>query len=318
VWSPAITFITSFVTVFATVIAITKDLPDTEGDRLNGISTFATQLGVRTMSLLVRRPALASPAQPLTLPSGGGPAAGQLRHGGPRCASASEPLPRARHGAGPPGARCGAHLAGCRPGEGALLCGGHPGLLSLHMGALLLRVRAAALHLTVEAVRKLLASLLASKRANIGRRSRVFFDEATRRRFDYSSRSIERSKSLQLRTFDSIIVLAAAVSMRLSLTSTTIVRSLPQAWLFAARTASHEARSVDPQETAKFEADAGSWWDVAGGPFAPLHAMNPTRCSFLRDALCRQFDRDPCSPDPLAGLRLVDVGCGGGILCACG
>ena len=43
--------------------------------------------------------------------------------------------------------------------------------------------------------------------------------------------------------------------------------------------------------------------------------MNPVRCSFIRDVLCRHFDRDARAPEPLAGLRLLDVGCGGGILC---
>eukprot|EP00879_Flechtneria_rotunda_P014324 GHRR01014964.1.p1 GENE.GHRR01014964.1~~GHRR01014964.1.p1 ORF type:complete len:407 (+),score=144.26 GHRR01014964.1:322-1542(+) len=52
VWSPAILFITCFVTMFATVIAITKDLPDIEGDKANNISTFATRLGVKNVSLL--------------------------------------------------------------------------------------------------------------------------------------------------------------------------------------------------------------------------------------------------------------------------
>jgi len=51
VWSPAITFITTFVTLFAVVIAVTKDLPDVEGDRQNGIETFATRLGVRNTTL---------------------------------------------------------------------------------------------------------------------------------------------------------------------------------------------------------------------------------------------------------------------------
>jgi len=51
-WSPAIMFITTFVTVFAVVIAITKDLPDVEGDKANGIETFATRMGVRNVSLL--------------------------------------------------------------------------------------------------------------------------------------------------------------------------------------------------------------------------------------------------------------------------
>lgn len=59
-WSPAITFITCFVTVFATVIAITKDLPDVAGDRKFNIVTFATQLGVRNISLLAVGMLLAS------------------------------------------------------------------------------------------------------------------------------------------------------------------------------------------------------------------------------------------------------------------
>lgn len=51
-WSPPIVFITTFVTVFATVIAVTKDLPDVEGDKAHNIQTFATALGVQTVSLL--------------------------------------------------------------------------------------------------------------------------------------------------------------------------------------------------------------------------------------------------------------------------
>jgi len=137
--------------------------------------------------------------------------------------------------------------------------------------------------------------------------------------------------------------------------------------------------TVDPRETAKFEADAALWWDEEHGPFAPLHSMNPVRCGFIRDVLVRHFDNfdggsvgdgttagltmktrtavattdgvggggvgfgddglggssasPPAAPaalaasggrlltgsrhaaQPLAGLRLLDVGCGGGILC---
>ncbi|CAI7901213.1 unnamed protein product, partial [Closterium sp. NIES-54] len=51
-WSPSIVFITCFVTLFATVIAITKDLPDIEGDRQFKIETFATRLGVRNIAFL--------------------------------------------------------------------------------------------------------------------------------------------------------------------------------------------------------------------------------------------------------------------------
>jgi 2-polyprenyl-3-methyl-5-hydroxy-6-metoxy-1,4-benzoquinol methylase len=45
--------------------------------------------------------------------------------------------------------------------------------------------------------------------------------------------------------------------------------------------------------------------------------MNPVRCLFIRDALCRHFARDARLAEPLSGLRLLDVGCGGGILCVC-
>ena len=78
---------------------------------------------------------------------------------------------------------------------------------------------------------------------------------------------------------------------------------------------------MDPRETAKFAADAALWWDETRGPFAPLHAMNPTRCAFVRDVLTRHFRGSEKHADvgadparPLAGLRLLDVGCGGGIL----
>ena len=68
------------------------------------------------------------------------------------------------------------------------------------------------------------------------------------------------------------------------------------------------------EEAAKFAALAGHWWDP-GGPFKALHALNPARCRFIRTALCDVFPpRDPAAPAPLGGLRLLDVGCGGGIL----
>lgn len=70
---------------------------------------------------------------------------------------------------------------------------------------------------------------------------------------------------------------------------------------------------MNRQETDKFAALAGQWWDPAG-PFAPLHAMNPVRCRFLRSALAGHFGRDASAAAPLAGLHLLDVGCGGGLL----
>ncbi|ESW14235.1 hypothetical protein PHAVU_008G264200 [Phaseolus vulgaris] len=71
--------------------------------------------------------------------------------------------------------------------------------------------------------------------------------------------------------------------------------------------------SLKDYELAKFAAIADSWWD-SEGPFKPLHVMNPTRLAFIRSALCRHFKKDPYSAKPLEGLKIADVGCGGGIL----
>lgn len=71
--------------------------------------------------------------------------------------------------------------------------------------------------------------------------------------------------------------------------------------------------SLNAEEVAKFAAVAETWWDFEG-PFKPLHLINPTRLSFIRSALCRHFRKDPYSARPFEGLKIVDVGCGGGIL----
>jgi 2-polyprenyl-6-hydroxyphenyl methylase/3-demethylubiquinone-9 3-methyltransferase len=76
---------------------------------------------------------------------------------------------------------------------------------------------------------------------------------------------------------------------------------------------SHSA-SVDPDEVAKFAALAGEWWDPAG-KFAPLHRLNPARLTFIRDRIAAHKDRDPLAERPLAGIRVLDIGCGGGLLC---
>lgn len=73
------------------------------------------------------------------------------------------------------------------------------------------------------------------------------------------------------------------------------------------------ASSVDDAEVARFAALADSWWDPRG-KMAPLHKFNPVRLSFIRDYTCRHFDRDAKQLDCLKDLRILDIGCGGGIL----
>ena len=71
--------------------------------------------------------------------------------------------------------------------------------------------------------------------------------------------------------------------------------------------------SVDAREVAKFAALADQWWDE-DGPFRPLHRLNPVRLGFIRDHLAEKFERDIRMPYPLKGLRIADIGCGGGLL----
>ncbi len=82
----------------------------------------------------------------------------------------------------------------------------------------------------------------------------------------------------------------------------------------AARATDSHSASVDPDEVAKFAALAGEWWDPAG-KFAPLHRLNPARLTFIRDRIAAHTGRDPLAERPLAGLRVLDIGCGGGLLC---
>jgi 2-polyprenyl-6-hydroxyphenyl methylase/3-demethylubiquinone-9 3-methyltransferase len=72
--------------------------------------------------------------------------------------------------------------------------------------------------------------------------------------------------------------------------------------------------SVDRADIARFERLGEQWWDP-DGPMKPLHRLNPARVGWIAGRLCRHFDRDEKSPRPLAGLTILDVGCGGGILC---
>jgi 2-polyprenyl-6-hydroxyphenyl methylase/3-demethylubiquinone-9 3-methyltransferase len=71
--------------------------------------------------------------------------------------------------------------------------------------------------------------------------------------------------------------------------------------------------SADPDELRRFERLAESWWDPAG-PFWPLHRLNALRTGYLSVRLADHFGRDADATEPLSGLRVLDVGCGGGIL----
>jgi len=72
--------------------------------------------------------------------------------------------------------------------------------------------------------------------------------------------------------------------------------------------------TVDPAEIAKFEAMAAEWWDP-NGKFKPLHMLNPCRLDYIVDQVSAEFTRDPRQPNPFEGLRILDIGCGGGLLC---
>ena len=74
------------------------------------------------------------------------------------------------------------------------------------------------------------------------------------------------------------------------------------------------ATTVDPTEIAKFEAMAAEWWDP-NGKFKPLHMLNPCRLDYITSQIAAEYDRDLETQFPFKGLRLLDIGCGGGLLC---
>ncbi|MGC2086500.1 MAG: bifunctional 2-polyprenyl-6-hydroxyphenol methylase/3-demethylubiquinol 3-O-methyltransferase UbiG [Bradyrhizobium sp.] len=78
--------------------------------------------------------------------------------------------------------------------------------------------------------------------------------------------------------------------------------------------ASMAGSTVDPAEIAKFSKLSETWWDPKG-KMAPLHQINPLRLAYIRDAACRKFERNPKSLNCLSGLRMLDIGCGAGLLC---
>lgn len=75
-----------------------------------------------------------------------------------------------------------------------------------------------------------------------------------------------------------------------------------------------QQNTVDAGEIAKFEAMAAEWWDPRG-KFKPLHMLNPCRLDYITRQIAAEFDRDLSTKRPFEGLRLLDIGCGGGLLC---
>ena len=72
-------------------------------------------------------------------------------------------------------------------------------------------------------------------------------------------------------------------------------------------------KTIDPREVEYYTRMAETWWDRSG-PFWPLHTLNELRLAYITDHLCQHFGRDANDKYPLHGLKVVDIGCGGGIL----
>jgi 2-polyprenyl-6-hydroxyphenyl methylase / 3-demethylubiquinone-9 3-methyltransferase len=79
------------------------------------------------------------------------------------------------------------------------------------------------------------------------------------------------------------------------------------------KSTSESSTTLDTDEVARFAKLAAEWWDTKG-PFAPLHRINPTRLTYIRDQLCTHFGRDPKAAPSLSGLTVLDIGCGGGLV----
>ena len=72
--------------------------------------------------------------------------------------------------------------------------------------------------------------------------------------------------------------------------------------------------TASADEIARFTSMADAWWDP-NGKFKPLHQINPVRIGYIRDLICQQYDRDPKGAKPLDSMKILDIGCGGGLLC---
>lgn len=80
------------------------------------------------------------------------------------------------------------------------------------------------------------------------------------------------------------------------------------------KTTSSRKSTIDEQEVENFSRIAEEWWDI-NGHFKPLHLLNPTRISYLKSRILSHFKRKDSASEPLKGLSVLDVGCGGGLVC---
>ena len=71
--------------------------------------------------------------------------------------------------------------------------------------------------------------------------------------------------------------------------------------------------TIDTNEISYYDSLANEWWNE-NGKFWPLHRLNRVREAYIKQQICRHFDRDINEDQPLEGLSTVDIGCGGGIL----
>ncbi|MDB5492293.1 MAG: ubiG [Micavibrio sp.] len=72
--------------------------------------------------------------------------------------------------------------------------------------------------------------------------------------------------------------------------------------------------TIDPEDIARFAGISDQWWDEAG-PFAPIHRINPARLGYIKSTLAKHYERDDKSLQSLKALRILDIGCGGGLVC---
>lgn len=72
--------------------------------------------------------------------------------------------------------------------------------------------------------------------------------------------------------------------------------------------------SIVKREIEHFSKDSARWWDESG-PFKPLHALNPVRLGYIKEQICAHFGKESLSLTPFTGLKILDIGCGGGLVC---